>query len=132
MIVLVTGGLGYIGSHITLELLQKGYSVIVIDNLVTSKIEVFDKLNKVKKNNVLKFFKIDIRDKYNLEKIFKSISIEIVIHCAGLKVISESITNPLEYYDYNINGTLSLCSVMNKYGVKSLILQVKWTCQTLG
>ena len=104
MIVLVTGGLGYIGSHITLELLQKGYSVIVIDNLVTSKIEVFDKLNKVKKNNVLKFFKIDIRDKYNLEKIFKSISIEIVIHCAGLKVISESITNPLEYYDYNINS----------------------------
>lgn len=121
MVILVTGGLGYIGSHITLELIQKGYTVIIIDNLVTSKIETFYKLNKIKTKKPIKFFETDIRDKHSLEKIFKTIKIDIVIHCAGLKVISESIKNPIEYYDYNINGTVSLCSVMHNYGVKNLI-----------
>ena len=121
MAILVTGGLGYIGSHITLELLQKGYPVIIVDNLITSKVEIFHKLKKTINNSRLEFFETDIRDKSKLEKIFYTKDIQSVIHCAGLKVISESIIRPLEYYDFNVNGTLSLCLVMEKFGVRNLI-----------
>ena len=121
MKILVTGGLGYIGSHITVELLEAGYSVVVLDNLINSKIEVLEKIKKIINNKRLYFFKVDIRDKEELKKIFKKNNVESVIHCAGLKIISESISNPNKYYDHNINGTVSLCSVMESYGVRNLI-----------
>lgn len=121
MKILVTGGLGYIGSHVTVELIQNGYSVTIIDNLINSKIEVLDNIKKIVGKKDINFFNVDIRDKENLNKIFSKINFHSVIHCAGLKIISESIISPYKYYDYNLNGTMTLCKMMEKYGVKNLI-----------
>ena len=121
MKILVTGGLGYIGSHITVELLDKNFSVIVVDNLINSKIDVLAKIKKITNNHRLEYFNIDIRDATQLEKIFIKIKIDCVIHCAGLKIIPESINKPSRYYDYNLNGTRNLCYIMDKHGVRNLI-----------
>ena len=121
MKILVTGGLGYIGSHITTELLNKGYSVIIVDNLINSKIDVLEKNKKISINQDIKFVNTDIRDTLKLDKIFSKIKIHCVIHCAGLKIIPESINEPSKYYDYNLNGTRNLCDIMDKYKVRNLI-----------
>ena len=120
MAILVTGGAGYIGSHICVELLQNGYDVIVIDNLSNSKSEVFNRIRKITKRNV-KFYKMDLLDKNSLEAVFQSELITTVIHLAGWKAVGESVREPLKYYQNNIMGTLTLCEVMARFGVKNLI-----------
>jgi UDP-glucose 4-epimerase len=96
--ILVTGGLGFIGSHTVLELLDKQYKIIIIDNLSNSSKDVL----KVFKN--ILFFQIDVRSRLQLENLFVKYRISAVIHFAALKAVSESITNPLQYYDNNICG----------------------------
>lgn len=120
MAILVTGGAGYIGSHTSVELLNAGHEIIIIDNLANSKPE---SLNRIKEltNKDFKFYKVDLLDKNGLEDIFSNHSIEAVIHFAGLKAVGESVSIPLHYYHNNITGTLILCEVMNKYGVKNLV-----------
>ncbi len=120
MKILVTGGLGYIGSHTVVELLNRNYEVLVVDNLSNSKIEVLDKIDKIcgKKPD---FYEVDLRNKKDLEEVFKNNKIEFVIHFAGLKAVGESVKEPLKYYDNNINGTLVLLELMNKYNVKNII-----------
>lgn len=120
MAILVTGGAGYIGSHACVELLQAGYEIIVVDNLINSKEE---SLNRVKEitGKTFKFFKADLLDIKALEDIFKQEDIDAVIHFAGLKAVGESVSIPLLYYHNNITGTLNLCDVMKKYGVKNLV-----------
>ena len=120
MKVLVTGGLGYIGSHTVVELLNDNYEVVVIDNLSNSKIDVKDKIKKITGKD-FKFYLGDVRDKELLEDIFKNYSIDVVIHFAGLKAVGESVKKPLMYYENNIGSTLTLCEVMNKYNVKKLV-----------
>lgn len=120
MKILVTGGAGYIGSHTCLELLANGYEVVIIDNLCNSKEKTIDIIEKITGKKV-KFYKGDVRDKALLIKIFKENRIEAVIHFAGLKAVGESVEKPLLYYDNNINSTLSLCEVMNEFGVKKII-----------
>ncbi len=118
--ILVTGGLGYIGSHTSVLLLQSGYEVVIMDNLSNSKIEVVDKIKKIT-NKDFKFYKEDLRNEKVLDDIFKKENIDAVIHFAGLKAVGESVKKPLLYYQNNLDSTLTLCKIMNKYNVKKLV-----------
>lgn len=120
MKILVTGATGYIGSHTTVELLKNNYEVIGIDNFVNSKREVVGKIEKVSSKK-FEFIEGDVRDLEKLNKIFQENDIEAVIHFAGLKAVGESVSMPIEYYDNNINSTLSLIKVMKNYGCRKFI-----------
>jgi UDP-glucose 4-epimerase len=120
MTVLVTGGAGYIGSHTCLELLNRGYDVVVADNLVNSSKEALRRVSRLSGKKPA-FYETDLRDREALENIFREKKIEAVIHFAGLKAVGESVYKPLEYYQNNITGTLVLCECMKKYGVKKII-----------
>ncbi len=120
MKVLVTGGTGYIGSHTCVELLQKGYEVVVFDNLYNSKIDVLDKIKQITGKEVT-FYKADLRDKESMRPVFSENTFDAVIHFAGLKAVGESVAKPLLYYQNNIAGTLNLCELMNEYGCKRII-----------
>ena len=113
--ILVTGGLGFIGSHTVLELLNKQYKIIIIDNLSNSSKDVL----KVFKNII--FLHIDIRNHLQLENLFVKYRITAVIHFAALKAVGESIASPLQYYDNNICGTINLLEIMKKYDCKKII-----------
>lgn len=117
--ILVTGGCGYIGSHTCVELLNAGYDIAIIDNLCNSKIEVIDKIKKITGKD-FNFYKEDLRNEDILDNIFKKENIEGVIHFAGLKAVGESVEKPILYYQNNIDSTLTLCKIMNKYNVKKL------------
>lgn len=118
--ILVTGGCGYIGSHTCVELLNAGYDIAIIDNLCNSKIEVIDKIKKITGKD-FNFYKEDLRNEDILDNIFKKENIEGVIHFAGLKAVGESVEKPILYYQNNIDSTLTLCKIMNKYNVKKLV-----------
>ena len=118
--ILLTGGLGYIGSHTAVELLNNNYDVVIIDNLSNSKIENKSKIETIAGKSIT-FYKGDVRDTELLNKIFSSHDIDSVIHFAGYKAVGESTQKPLEYYDNNINSTLVLLDVMRKFGVKNLV-----------
>ena len=118
--ILVTGGLGYIGSHTVVELLDNNYDVVVIDNLSNSKIEVLDKLKKITGKDI-KFYQNDVCDKEALRKIFKENKIDGVIHFAGFKAVGESVAKPLMYYRNNIDSTLSLLEVMGEFNCYNII-----------
>lgn len=120
MKILVTGGAGYIGSHTCLELLQAGYEVVVVDNLSNSKEESLKRVQELA-GKTLEFHKVDLLDKKALKAVFDSASIEAVVHFAGLKAVGESVTIPLHYYHNNVTGTLVLCEVMERYGVKNIV-----------
>ena len=120
MSILVTGGLGYIGSHICTELLQNGYHVIVIDNLCNSSIDVIEQIKNITGQYIV-FKEMDILDQINMRALFSNYNIQYVIHLAGLKVVNESIGLPMEYYNNNIVGTLNLLQVMTDYGCKRII-----------
>lgn len=120
MKILVAGGAGYIGSHTVLELLNSGYEVVVVDNLVNSSEESLKRVEKLTGKSVT-FYKVDLLDKEGLEAVFKEHEISTVIHFAGLKAVGESVEIPLSYYHNNITGTLVLCELMNKYGVKNIV-----------
>lgn len=118
--ILVTGGLGYIGSHTVLELLKRDYEVVVIDNLSNSKESVKKDIEKLA-NKKFEFIKGDVRDKELVEKIFIENKIDSVIHFAGLKAVGESVSKPIEYYDNNIGSTIVLLEVMKKYDCKKIV-----------
>ena len=119
--ILVTGGLGFIGSHTVVELLLNNYNIIIIDNLVNSSKDVLKKIQNITNYKNLLFFNIDIRDTLRLENLFVEYKISLVIHFAALKSVSESINNPLQYYDCNVNGTINLLNVMKKYDCIKII-----------
>jgi UDP-glucose 4-epimerase len=118
--ILVTGGAGYIGTHTDVELLNKGYDVVVVDNLVNSSKIALERVEKITSKKV-KFYPIDMRDRDGMEKVFEENKIDAVIHFAGLKAVGESVAKPLEYYDNNIYGTLVLLETMRKHNVKTII-----------
>ena len=120
MAILVTGGAGYIGSHTCVELLNAGYEVVVLDNLYNSCSEALDRVEKITGKKI-KFFEADLLHRTAVEEVFESEHIDSVIHFAGLKAVGESVAKPLEYYHNNITGTLILCDVMRKHGVKNII-----------
>lgn len=120
MSILVTGGAGYIGSHTCVELLNEGYEVVVVDNLCNSSEESLKRVEEIT-GKTLKFYRADLLDRDAMEEIFENERIDSVIHFAGLKAVGESVQKPLEYYYNNVTGTLVLCDVMRKHGVKDIV-----------
>merc|ERR1711892_18891 len=124
--VLVTGGSGYIGSHTVVELLNEGYEAIIVDNMVNAvrnEQDYPESLKRVEKitGKSVTFYELDIRDRAKLEEVFEKHKIDSVLHFAGLKSVNESVSQPLEYYNNNISGTLILLEVMVKFGVKKFV-----------
>ena len=118
--VLITGGAGYIGSHVAVELLNKNYKVIVYDNLTNSSKISVKRVEEITGKNII-FYEADILDEKKLSEVFEKENIDVVIHCAALKAVGESVKKPLEYYHNNISGTLSLLKIMRKYSWKNII-----------
>lgn len=118
--ILVTGGAGYIGSHACLILLEAGYDVIVVDNLVNSKEESLIRVQQITGKSLI-FHKVDLLDRDALNRVFEGASIDAVIHFAGLKAVGESVSMPLRYYHNNVTGTLHLCEVMREHGVRKIV-----------
>jgi UDP-glucose 4-epimerase len=120
MSILLTGGLGYIGSHTFVELVEKGYNVIILDNLSNSKIEQVKKLENLTKTKV-KLYIGDMLNRQIIVKVFCENEITFVIHFAGLKSVNESINNPLKYYNVNLQILMNLLCVMEKNNCKNLV-----------
>ena len=129
MAILVTGGAGYIGSHTCVELLNQNYDVVVIDNLCNSSSEALKRVQELT-GKALSFYEGDVRDEALLTKIFEENAIDCVIHFAGLKAVGESVFQPWRYYDNNLNATLVLTKVMERFGVKKLIFSSSATVYT--
>jgi UDP-glucose 4-epimerase len=129
MTVLVTGGAGYIGSHTCVELLDRGFDIVVVDNLVNSNVKSLDRVKEITGKD-FPYYELDIRDKAALDKIFESHKIDCVMHFAGLKAVGESVAMPLEYYDNNLFTTITLCKSMGDHGVKQIIFSSSATVYT--
>lgn len=117
---LVTGGLGYIGSHFVIVALQSGYDVVVIDNLSNSHAHTQQHIETIAQSH-FQFIEGDIRNKSLLKRIFEQYQIDTVIHFAGLKAVAESVASPMRYYDNNVYGSLVLLEVMQEYGIQKMI-----------
>ncbi len=111
MKLLITGGAGYIGSHTLVEMLSAGHDVVILDNLCNSSKESMKRVEQITKKEI-QFIHGDIRNRVILDHIFNTHQIDAVIHFAGLKAVGESVQNPLNYYDNNVTGSLTLCQAM--------------------
>lgn len=120
MSILVTGGAGYIGSHTCVELLNKGFDVVVVDNFSNSSEESLKRVEKIT-GKTLKFYYADVRDRQALDKVFCENEIQAAIHFAGLKAVGESCAKPIEYYDNNLYSTLVLVETMKNHGCKNIV-----------
>ena len=120
MKILVTGGAGYIGSHTCVELLNAGYEVVILDNFYNSSPEVLKRIRELAGKD-FDFCECDIRDRKGLDKVFAENKIDAVIHFAGLKAVGESVRKPLEYYENNVGGTVTLCEAMRDAGCKKIV-----------
>ena len=118
--VLVTGGMGYIGSHTVVQLYEAGYEPIIVDNLCNSKPEVLNRIERICGKKPL-FFEFDVRDEAKLDKVFFEHKIFAVIHFAGLKSVGESVQKPKLYFDNNIGSTEALLKAMEKHGCKNIV-----------
>ena len=118
---LVTGGLGYIGSHTCLALAQTGHALVLVDSLVNSKRMVFDRLREIAPAAPMVFHQADLRDADALDRIFSQAPIAAVIHFAGLKAVGESTEKPLAYYDNNVGGTVRLLEAMARHSVRRMV-----------
>ena len=122
--VLVTGGAGFIGSHTVVELLQKDYKVVIVDDLSNASAKVEDRIKTIVGPDAAKNLELviaDVNDRAALEQIFDTHTIDRVIHFAGFKAVGESVSKPIEYYSNNLGNTLTLVDVMREHGCKSII-----------
>ena len=124
--ILVTGGLGFIGSHTVVELQQAGYEVVIIDNLYNSKIEVLDSITSITSIKP-SYFNIDLRNKIAVEDFFKNNKIDGIIHFAASKAVGESVNNPLLYYENNISTLVYLLQEMKKHKLSNFIFSSSCT-----
>ena len=118
--ILVTGGMGYIGSHTVVELLNSNYEVVVVDNLSNSSILVKDRIKKIT-NKDFKFYNVDVTDKESLKKVFEENKIDSIIHFAAFKAVGESVEKPLEYYENNLVGALVVFELMKEFNVNNFV-----------
>ena len=121
MNILVTGGAGYIGSHTLIELYKAGHTAVVVDNLSNSSPVALQRVAEIIGCEEIPFYKVDIRDREGLEKVFAEHHLDACIHFAGLKAVGESVEKPWEYYENNISGTLVLVDVMRRHHCKNII-----------
>ena len=119
MEILLTGGLGFIGSHIAVKLLTNNYKVVIIDNLYNSKLSTLKNIKKITNNNNITFYNLDLCR--NINQVFERHNISAVIHLAGLKSVSESVKDPIFYYKTNIMSTINLLETMKKYNCNNLV-----------
>ena len=131
MSILLTGGAGYIGSHTAVELLNQNYDVIIADNLSNSEASVLDGIEQITGETVA-FYEIDVCDREALRWVFDENDIEAVIHFAGFKAVGESVEKPLEYYQNNLNATITLLMVMREYNVNNIIFSSSATVYSLS
>lgn len=131
MNILVTGGTGYIGSHTVVKLIEAGHQVIIVDNLVNSSEEVVNRIERITHVRPL-FYAADLVNKEKLATVFQENSIDAVIHFAGLKAVGESVAKPLAYYRNNLDSTLSLLEVMDKFNVRKLVFSSSATVYGLA
>ena len=120
MKILVAGGAGYIGTHTCVELIQAAHEVVIADNLCNSKIEAVYRTEKIVQQEI-PFYLVDVSKENEIEVVFQEHQIDGIIHFAGLKAVGESVEKPIEYYQNNLNCTLTLCKMMKKYGVKNMV-----------
>ena len=120
MLVLVTGGTGYIGSHTVVSLIENGHDVVIVDNLSNSKITVLDRLKTITGKEI-DFYKVDLLDIESLDDVFDRYHFDCVIHFAALKAVGESQEKPLEYYKNNLDGLLNVLMCMRKHNVFKLV-----------
>lgn len=120
MNILVTGGTGYIGSHVVVELLQQGHSVVILDNLINSKTTSIKNIEKITGKTPI-FHHVNLINYGTVEKLFKDYRFNLVIHFAGLKSVSESVEKPIMYYQHNLTGTINLLRCMQNYHVNKII-----------
>lgn len=120
MKILVTGGLGYIGSHTVVQLLESGHEVVIVDNLSNTTEDVAVRLEEITKQTI-DYEIVDLLDYENLEKVFVKHDFDGVIHFAGLKAVGESVELPLKYYEHNVSATVNLMKLMDKYNVNIMI-----------
>jgi len=120
MTILITGGTGYIGSHVAISLIDAGYSVVLFDNLSNSDISTIDRLEKITHQKIT-FIEGDVRDTEMISSILFENKIKVVMHFAGHKAVGESEENPIKYYDNNVAGSISLLKAMQKNQVKKII-----------
>lgn len=120
MKILVTGGAGYIGSHTSVQLLNAGYEIVIVDNLCNSSVEAINRIEMLSGKKPV-FYEKDLCDAEAVEEIFSAHKIDAVIHFAGLKAVGESVSMPLTYYHNNLLSTLNLCNVMAKHGCKKIV-----------
>lgn len=120
MSILVTGGLGFIGSHTCVELLEAGYDVVIADDLSNSKVSVLDRIEEITGKKP-KLYIIDLKDRSKIEEVFETNSINSVIHFAGFKAVGESVREPLMYYENNLISTINLLKVMKEHDVKKIV-----------
>ena len=118
--ILVTGGTGYIGSHTVIELLNQGYHIDILDNLINSKITALDKIEQITGQRP-NFYQIDLLDQPAVNQLFQDNHYDLVMHFAGLKAVAESVAKPLEYYENNVTGTINLLKTMQAHDVNKFI-----------
>jgi len=118
---LVTGGLGYIGSHTCLALAQAGHALAIVDNLSNSRRVVFERLRELAPAAQMQLHEVDVRDANALERVFAAYPVSAVIHFAGLKAVGESVEKPLAYYDNNVGGTVRLLEAMARHSVRRMV-----------
>ena len=118
---MVTGGLGYIGSHTAVELISEGYDVLLLDNLYNSKMKCLERLKQITGKEDIKFVNADLKNYEEVDKVISEYKPTGVIHFAALKAVGESVSKPLEYYDNNLCGTINLLRVMQKHKVNKVV-----------
>lgn len=118
--ILVTGGLGFIGSHVVISLLAQGQEVVIVDNLANANLQTLERLEYIA-GMYIPFVKIDVRNTPALNKVFEQYSIDAVVHTAGFKSLEESKLKPLEYYNDNVSCIMSLLRSMQRTGVRRLV-----------
>lgn len=121
MHVVVTGGLGYIGSHACVELARDGHRLLLVDNLANSKLSVLERLRALAPGAAIEFVRADLRDALALERVFAGAGVDAVMHFAGLKAVGESVRDPGLYFDNNVGGTVSLLQAMDRHGVTLIV-----------
>ena len=120
MRILLTGGIGYIGSHTAITLSEAGHDVILLDNLYNSQIKVLDRIEEILNKKVI-FYEADVRNTALVTEILKKEKVDAIIHLAGLKAVGESWKKPIDYYACNVGGSISLASAMKAAGVNILV-----------
>ena len=131
MSILLTGGTGYIGSHTAIELINKGYSVVIADNLYNSEESVVDRIEKITGTRPV-FYNADVTNRESVEKIFSDNDIDAVIHFAGYKAVGESVSKPVEYYRNNIDSALTVLEVMKEHNCNNFIFSSSATVYSLA